>query len=112
MRGCNWRPVTIAQAASSDFPGTYPGIDDSWSFDKFQQASINIKILLTINHLIFVFNSEFSLAQNFRIDIIKVTDEKIEFDMIGIDAALANTFRRILIAEARYIIYVYYCRAK
>ena len=28
-----------------------------------------------------------------------MNEEVIEFDMIGINAALANTFRRILIAE-------------
>ncbi len=27
----------------------------------------------------------------------------MEFDMVGVDAAIANTFRRILIAEVRFI---------
>lgn len=35
----------------------------------------------------------------FRIDIIEINDEKIVFDMVGIDAPLANAFRRILISE-------------
>lgn len=36
---------------------------------------------------------------NFRIDVIRLNKDDIEFDMIGIDAAVANAFRRILISE-------------
>ena len=36
---------------------------------------------------------------NFRIEVVRLTDEEIEFDMVGIDASLANAFRRILISE-------------
>ncbi|GAB2279804.1 hypothetical protein Dimus_014443 [Dionaea muscipula] len=36
---------------------------------------------------------------NFQIKINRLTEDDIEFDMIGIDPALANAFRRILIAE-------------
>eukprot|EP00252_Welwitschia_mirabilis_P010863 TRINITY_DN2446_c0_g1_i1.p1 TRINITY_DN2446_c0_g1~~TRINITY_DN2446_c0_g1_i1.p1 ORF type:complete len:372 (-),score=71.85 TRINITY_DN2446_c0_g1_i1:77-1192(-) len=38
-------------------------------------------------------------CKNFRIEITKLNEEMIEFDMMGIDAAIANAFRRILIAE-------------
>lgn len=37
--------------------------------------------------------------QNFRVEVIRLSEDDIEFDMIGIDAAIANAFRRILIAE-------------
>ncbi|CAH9063980.1 unnamed protein product [Cuscuta epithymum] len=37
--------------------------------------------------------------KNFRVEIIRLNEEEIEFDMVGIDAAVANAFRRILIAE-------------
>ncbi|XP_073047932.1 uncharacterized protein [Primulina eburnea] len=36
---------------------------------------------------------------NFRVEVIRLTEDDMEFDMIGIDASLANAFRRILIAE-------------
>ncbi|PIN09740.1 RNA polymerase I and III, subunit RPA40/RPC40 [Handroanthus impetiginosus] len=36
---------------------------------------------------------------NFKVEVIKLTEDDMEFDMIGIDAAIANAFRRILIAE-------------
>lgn len=38
---------------------------------------------------------------NFRVEVIRFSDDgmDMEFDMIGIDPALANAFRRILIAE-------------
>eukprot|EP00128_Syssomonas_multiformis_P006627 Colp12_sorted_trinity150504_noHs@34397 len=63
----------VAHVNSTDFPGTYVGYDDAWNFEKF--------------------------VKNFRIDIIKMNDEVMEFDMVGIDAAIANAFRRILLAE-------------
>uniref|UniRef100_A0A7N0T814 DNA-directed RNA polymerases I and III subunit RPAC1 n=2 Tax=Kalanchoe fedtschenkoi TaxID=63787 RepID=A0A7N0T814_KALFE len=37
--------------------------------------------------------------KDFRIEVACLTDEDMEFDMIGIDPAIANAFRRILIAE-------------
>lgn len=36
---------------------------------------------------------------NFRIDIISDTDEELVFDMVGVDAPIANALRRILLAE-------------
>jgi DNA-directed RNA polymerases I and III subunit RPAC1 len=38
-------------------------------------------------------------CKNFKIEINRLTEEDMEFDMIGIDASMANAFRRILIAE-------------
>nr|XP_020463266.1 DNA-directed RNA polymerases I and III subunit RPAC1 isoform X2 [Monopterus albus] len=37
--------------------------------------------------------------KNFRIDIVHLDENNMEFDMVGIDAAIANAFRRILLAE-------------
>ncbi|KAM4772269.1 DNA-directed RNA polymerases I and III subunit RPAC1 [Rhinophrynus dorsalis] len=63
----------VRNVHSTDFPGNYPGYDDTWDQERFEK--------------------------NFRIDIIKMEESLLEFDMIGIDAALANAFRRILLAE-------------
>jgi len=40
-----------------------------------------------------------SFRENFRIKVIALDKDKMEFDMIGVDAAVANAFRRILISE-------------
>lgn len=40
--------------------------------------------------------------QNFRIDIVNLDENSMEFDMVGIDAAIANAFRRILLAEVGF----------
>ncbi|XP_063347504.1 DNA-directed RNA polymerases I and III subunit RPAC1 isoform X1 [Pelmatolapia mariae] len=58
---------------TTDFPGNYPGYDDTWNVEKFQK--------------------------NFRIDVVHLDENSMEFDMVGIDAAIANAFRRILLAE-------------
>lgn len=29
----------VSNVSSMDFPNTFPGIDDSWDFEKFKQAS-------------------------------------------------------------------------
>ncbi len=34
-------------------------------------------------------------------DVVSLTEDDMEFDMIGIDASIANAFRRILLAEVR-----------
>ncbi|XP_066451301.1 DNA-directed RNA polymerases I and III subunit RPAC1 [Eleutherodactylus coqui] len=63
----------VRNVHSTDFPGNYPGYDDSWDLHRFEK--------------------------NFRVDVIRMEDDVLEFDMVGIDAALANAFRRILLAE-------------
>ncbi|XP_022936430.1 DNA-directed RNA polymerases I and III subunit RPAC1 [Cucurbita moschata] len=40
-----------------------------------------------------------SFRKNFKIEVIDLKEDDMEFDMIGIDPSLANAFRRILIAE-------------
>uniref|UniRef100_A0AAQ4RGF3 DNA-directed RNA polymerases I and III subunit RPAC1 n=1 Tax=Gasterosteus aculeatus aculeatus TaxID=481459 RepID=A0AAQ4RGF3_GASAC len=42
---------------------------------------------------------EYNVKNNFRIDIVHLDESTMEFDMVGIDAAIANAFRRILLAE-------------
>jgi len=37
--------------------------------------------------------------EKFKVEVINLTDNEAEFDLIGVDAAVANTLRRILIAE-------------
>ncbi|KAK1440200.1 hypothetical protein QVD17_06025 [Tagetes erecta] len=37
--------------------------------------------------------------KNFKVKVIKLSEEDMEFDLIGIDASIANAFRRILISE-------------
>ncbi|KAF7663560.1 hypothetical protein LDENG_00207400, partial [Lucifuga dentata] len=63
----------VKNVHTTDFPGNYPGYDDTWDMQKFQK--------------------------NFRIDVVQLDESSMEFDMVGIDAAIANTFRRILLAE-------------
>ncbi|XP_062850884.1 DNA-directed RNA polymerases I and III subunit RPAC1 [Trichomycterus rosablanca] len=63
----------VKNVHSTHFPGNYPGYDDTWDFRKFKK--------------------------NFRLDIVQMDENTLEFDMVGIDAAIANAFRRILIAE-------------
>ncbi|KXS12801.1 insert subdomain of RNA polymerase alpha subunit [Gonapodya prolifera JEL478] len=65
----------VSNVSSTDFPGSYPGEDLSWSLDGFKEG--------------------------FSFSITYLSDDQMtmEFDMVGIDAAFANAFRRILIAE-------------
>ncbi|KAL1107514.1 hypothetical protein V6Z11_D03G049700 [Gossypium hirsutum] len=38
-------------------------------------------------------------SNNFRVEVVRLNEDDMELDMIVIDAAIANSFRRILIAE-------------
>lgn len=37
--------------------------------------------------------------------MVHLSGDELEFDMIGVDASLANAFRRILLAEVRLLFY-------
>ncbi|XP_006812826.1 DNA-directed RNA polymerases I and III subunit RPAC1-like, partial [Saccoglossus kowalevskii] len=64
---------SVKDVHSSDFPGSYDGYDDSWSQEYFEKQ--------------------------FKIEVLSLSETEMEFDMIGIDAAVANAFRRILLSE-------------
>ncbi|ORY28460.1 DNA-directed RNA polymerases I and III 40 kDa polypeptide [Naematelia encephala] len=66
-------PERIGNVAGSDFPGHYPGEDHSWNLTKFKE--------------------------NLVCSIQRLTPSIIEFDLVGVDASIANAIRRVLIAE-------------
>lgn len=63
----------ITNVSGSDYPHMYPGEDLSFSIEKFKKS--------------------------FKVVIGKVEGEEMEFDLIGIDASVANAIRRTLLAE-------------
>ncbi|GAB7354695.1 hypothetical protein MBLNU459_g5115t2 [Dothideomycetes sp. NU459] len=66
-------PETVSSVAATDFPGHYPGEDNSWDIDRFRE-----RLQVTFHK-----NDQF---------------ESI-FSLVGVDASVANAFRRILLAE-------------
>ncbi|KAJ7349032.1 DNA-directed RNA polymerase [Mycena albidolilacea] len=75
----------VTDVSSRDFPGHYPGEDHAWSLDKFRE--------------------------NLTVKVRRVSNRSIDFDLVGVDASIANAFRRIIIAEVPTIcienVYVY-----
>lgn len=69
---------------NKDAPIHTEGITYSGAYD-----SIEVDNTRRLNHF----------RDNFRVEVVRLTEDDMEFDMIGIDAAIANAFRRILIAE-------------
>ncbi|KAI8901245.1 DNA-directed RNA polymerase [Globomyces pollinis-pini] len=63
----------VSHVSSTDFPHMYPNEDLSWNLDTFQQ--------------------------NFDVVIGSLEKDTMQFDLIGVDASIANAFRRILISE-------------
>ncbi|EJD42471.1 hypothetical protein AURDEDRAFT_115078 [Auricularia subglabra TFB-10046 SS5] len=59
--------------ANTEFPGNYPGEDHAWNIKKFRK--------------------------DLKVEIQRLSHRSIEFDLVGVDASIANAFRRILIAE-------------
>lgn len=64
---------SVENVNSTNFPGIYEGYDDAWSQEKFEEK--------------------------FEINIVSLSQTDMEFDMVGVDAAIANSIRRILLAE-------------
>ncbi|KAL1952581.1 hypothetical protein VTO42DRAFT_4718 [Malbranchea cinnamomea] len=64
---------TVTNITSTDFPGHWPGERHEWSLERFRE--------------------------NLRIDFHKNDPFEACFSLIGVDASIANAFRRILIAE-------------
>ncbi|SCZ94238.1 BZ3500_MvSof-1268-A1-R1_Chr12-2g03774 [Microbotryum saponariae] len=64
---------SVEHVSATEFPGHYPHEDHAWDFAHFQEH-----LAVTVNSL---------------------SDQAIEFDLVGVDASVANAFRRIVIAE-------------
>ena len=44
-------------------------------------------------------HSLYKYLQKFRISLVRLSHDELEFDMVGVDAAIANALRRVLLAE-------------
>ncbi|TGZ84492.1 RBP11-like subunits of RNA polymerase [Ascodesmis nigricans] len=64
---------TVSNVTSTDFPGHYPGEDHTWNLANFKR--------------------------NLRIKFYRNEPLHAEFDVVHIDASVANAFRRIMMAE-------------
>ncbi|KAI7782362.1 dna-directed rna polymerases i and iii 40 kda polypeptide [Diaporthe eres] len=69
----NINAETVTNVTSTDFPGHYPGEDNSWDLEAFRQQ---FKVLFHENG-----------------------QHDASFSLVGLDASIANAFRRIMIAE-------------
>jgi DNA-directed RNA polymerase I and III subunit RPAC1 len=63
----------VGNVSSTDYPGNYQNIDDSWNLESFKQG--------------------------FTAIITSLSPKTIEFDLIGIDPSFSNAFRRIMLSE-------------
>ncbi|KAJ7595916.1 DNA-directed RNA polymerase [Mycena floridula] len=63
----------VTDVSSRDFPGYFEHEDHSWDIEKFRK--------------------------NLKVKVQRISNRSIEFDLIGVDASIANAFRRIMIAE-------------
>ena len=43
-------------------------------------------------------------GQNLKVKVQRLSQRSIEFDLVGVDASIANAFRRIIIAEVRFVL--------
>ncbi|KAL4898007.1 DNA-directed RNA polymerase [Aspergillus ambiguus] len=66
-------PETVSNIPSTDFPGHWPGESHEWALDRFKN--------------------------DFRVEFHHNDQFEASFSLVGLDAAIANAFRRILMAE-------------
>ena len=74
-------PERVSNVSSNEYPHQVPGKSFAWDTEAFKA--------------------------NLRVDVTRLTNEHAEFDVVGVDASLANAIRRTLISEVsrtgRYI---------
>ncbi|KAF6746738.1 DNA-directed RNA polymerase [Ephemerocybe angulata] len=63
----------VSAVSSTDYPGVYPGEDHSWDLEIFKK--------------------------NLTVKVQRLSQHSIDFDLVGVDASIANAFRRIMLAE-------------
>ena len=86
----------VTDVSSRDFPGHHTGEDHSWNLAKFKKVRVATVSWTAPN----VINATFSLqVQNLTVKVQRLSRTSIDFDIVGVDASIANAFRRIMIAE-------------
>ncbi|KAG8857819.1 DNA-directed RNA polymerase core subunit rpc40 [Tulasnella sp. 330] len=68
-----YHPERVGHVASTDYPGVYPGEDNSWDLEKFKEKLV--------------------------VQVQRLSEKTVELDLVGVDASIANALRRILLAE-------------
>ncbi|GAA6025201.1 hypothetical protein JCM10207_001488 [Rhodosporidiobolus poonsookiae] len=63
----------VESVSATDFPGHYPGESNHWDLDSFKDG--------------------------LRVQLNSLSPSALEFDLVGVDASVANALRRIVIAE-------------
>ncbi|ORX59736.1 hypothetical protein DM01DRAFT_1381268 [Hesseltinella vesiculosa] len=63
----------VTSVSGSDYPHQYPGLNNQWDLETFKE--------------------------NFKVTINRLSEHSVEFDLVGVDASVANAFRRVMIAE-------------
>ncbi|GJE94214.1 DNA-directed RNA polymerase, alpha subunit [Phanerochaete sordida] len=63
----------VSDVSSTEYPGHYPNEDHSWDLEKFKE--------------------------DLQVKVQRLSQRSVEFDLVGVDASIANAFRRIMIAE-------------
>ncbi|PVI08249.1 DNA-directed RNA polymeras-like proteines I and III subunit RPAC1 [Periconia macrospinosa] len=82
-------PETVSDQTSTDFPGHWPGENHEWNLEHFRK---NFKVQFHSDGTAFLLEKQnHAIPKHRRIDQV--------FSLIGLDASIANAFRRILIAE-------------
>ncbi|WFD29497.1 DNA-directed RNA polymerase core subunit rpc40 [Malassezia sp. CBS 17886] len=66
-------PERIGNVTSSSYPGQVPGESGAWDMNEFRKT--------------------------LRVEVTRLSTEECEFDLVGVDASIANALRRTLIAE-------------
>ncbi|KAG8787701.1 DNA-directed RNA polymerase core subunit rpc40 [Serendipita sp. 397] len=82
----------ISDVSSTNYPGVYPGQNYEWDLDDFKNVGGGKRLRECTNSLE-------QRQKNLKVDFQYATNEHVEFDLVGVDASIANALRRILIAE-------------
>lgn len=84
--------MLLLQAEATDFPGNYPGYDDTFNFEKFKDVNL-FQVAYRKN------NFNLNILQRLKIKIVRLEGNDMEFDIVGVEAAIPNAFRRILLSD-------------
>jgi DNA-directed RNA polymerases I and III subunit RPAC1 len=83
----------VSHISNAEFPGHYPGEDHSWNLETFKEVSSSEKISSIAP------GDSISQGQKLQVKVQRLSQRSIDFDLVGVDASIANAFRRIVIAE-------------
>ncbi len=104
VKRANGRPRTQHRSPAPSFPDTTSARTTRGTWQNSMRCVADFSQIPSFAPLT---SKRLGHVQDMRVEIQRLTPSEVEFDLVGVDASIANAIRRVLIAEVGGFLFLY-----